>query len=134
MGMSAEQNQGDSPIQTSAREEEHHGSAGLAFAQRSPAAGDPGVRSDSAAFPLSGSPVRPNDIAQEPEFLPRSSVRNGNPGDMNQICTGFNRTGRRAEVAAQEQYGQPDQTGSISGCSEESGGRRRRGRGAAGKF
>jgi hypothetical protein len=103
MGMSAEQNQGDSPIQTSAREEEHHGSAGLAFAQRSPAAGDPGVRSDSAAFPLSGSPVRPNDIAQEPEFLPRSSVRNGNPGDMNQICTGFNRTGRRAEVAAQEQ-------------------------------
>jgi hypothetical protein len=47
------------------------------------------------AFPLSGSPVRPNDIAQEPKFLPRSSVRNGNSGDMNQNCIGFNRTGRR---------------------------------------
>jgi len=36
------------------------------------------------AFPLSGSPVRPNDLAQEPEFLPRSSLRNGNSGRASQ--------------------------------------------------
>jgi hypothetical protein len=47
-----EQNQGDSPIQTSAREEEHQGSAGLAWAQRSLAAGDRGVRSDGASIPV----------------------------------------------------------------------------------
>jgi hypothetical protein len=73
-----QQNQGDSPIQTSAREEEHQGSAGwlvLNAARRQViVASGPMVQ----AFPLSGSPVRPNDIAQEPEFLPRSSVCNGN--------------------------------------------------------
>jgi hypothetical protein len=47
-----EQNQGDSPIQTSAREEEHQGSAGLACAQRIPAAGDRGVWSDGASIPV----------------------------------------------------------------------------------
>jgi hypothetical protein len=47
-----EQNQGDSPIQTIAREEENQGSAGLACAQRSPAAGDRGVRSDDASIPV----------------------------------------------------------------------------------
>jgi hypothetical protein len=64
-----EQNQGDSPIQISARKEEHQGSAGLTCAQRSPAviaASGPMVQ----GFPLSGSPVRPNDICTEPEFLP----------------------------------------------------------------
>jgi hypothetical protein len=33
------------------------------------------------AFLLSGSPVRPNGIAQEQEPFPRSSVRDGNPGE-----------------------------------------------------
>src|SRR5829696_6973029 len=60
------------------------------------------------AFPLSGSPVRPNDIAQEPEFLPRSSVRNGNSGDMTRTAQGSTGPGDAAEVAAQEQHGHRD--------------------------
>jgi hypothetical protein len=85
--------------------------------------------------PLSASPVRPNDLAQEPEFLSRSSVRNGDSGDWKpELHRGSTGPGAAAEVAAQKQHGQPDQTGSISGCSRESGGRRRRGRGAAERF
>jgi len=63
------QNQGDSPIQISARKKsikDQRGWLVLNAARRVIVASGPMVQ----GFPLSGSPVRPNDIAQEPEFLP----------------------------------------------------------------
>ena len=47
----------------------------MACAQPSPAAGDRGVRSDDATIPVAQFAGQANDIAQESEILPRSSVR-----------------------------------------------------------
>jgi hypothetical protein len=79
MACRPEQNQSDSPIQT-VREKnsikDQRGWLVLNAARRQViVASGPMMQ----AFPLSGSPVRPNGIAQEQEPFPRSSVRDGNP-------------------------------------------------------